>query len=131
MASTKSKSPTPVVYEYATCSTCKKALAYLRDAGVEAKTIPIATQAPSAETLMSWFAKSGLPAKKFFNTSGQSYRALVSDKGKDWVAARNDAQIAALLSKDGKMIKRPIALIGARVLVGFRQDEWAAALAGR
>ena len=113
-------------YEYASCSTCRKAKKWLADHKVAVDVIPIVERPPSAAELSGLITKSGEPAKKWFNTSGQSYRALVAERGKDAVAALSDADIVALLAKDGKLIKRPVLVAGNRVLIGFREEAYSA-----
>ena len=91
---------------YPKCSTCKKAQAWLDTHGLSYQVRDIKTQNPSEEELRRWHSESGLPLKRFFNTSGQ----------------------LALLATDGMLVKRPILLTGSKVLVGFKEAEWAAAL---
>ncbi len=113
------------VYEYAGCDTCKKAKAWLKSEGITVKLIPIVDQPPNAKTLAALIKRSGLPAKKWINTSGQSYRALVASIGAAGVAALSEAELIAKLAADGKMIKRPVLVSEDRVLVGFKPDEYA------
>ena len=114
---------------YAGCSTCKKAQAWLTARGVTARVRPIVDQPPTPAELDAWIAASGLPVRKWLNTSGQSYRAI----GKDKVSAAADAEIAAWLAADGKLVKRPVLVRdegrGLRVMVGFKPEEWAEAFA--
>lgn len=117
------------LYAYAGCSTCKKAIAWLRDAKVAVDVVPIVERPPSAAALTKLIARSGLPAKKWFNTSGESYRTLVRERGKDAVAALDDAAITQLLAADGKMIKRPVLVTDDAVLVGFDEARYSALLA--
>ncbi len=121
---------TPTVYAYASCDTCRKALAWLRAHQVEPRVVPIVDAPPSAQELKALVAKAGLPVRKWFNTSGQSYRALVAERGKDAVAALTDAEVVALLAADGKLIKRPVLVDGERVLVGFDAAAYEAAYGG-
>ena len=113
-------------YEYAACSTCKKAKKWLEQNHVPFRAVPIVEQTPTADELTRLVAASGLPAKKWFNTSGQSYRALVAERGKDAIDALGDAAIVKLLAKDGKLIKRPVLVAKDRVLVGFKEPEYEA-----
>ncbi len=113
-----------VVYSYSGCGTCKKALKWLEGKGVPLDVRPIVDAPPSAKELAELIAKSGVPASKWFNTSGLSYRALVQEKGKDAVAALTEAQIVKLLAADGKLIKRPVVIAGAKVLVGFKEPAY-------
>jgi arsenate reductase len=114
------------LYEYAACSTCKKARKWLDERGVPYEAIPIATRTPSQTELRRLVKASGLPARKWFNTSGQSYRELVKQRGKEAVEALSEGEITALLAKDGKLIKRPVLVQGDRVLVGFREEDYEA-----
>jgi arsenate reductase len=110
------------VLSYAGCTTCKKALQWLDAHGVRADVRPIVDQPPTAEELKTWIAASGLPVRKWLNTSGQSYRAI----GKAKVDAADDAELLRWLAADGKLVKRPVLVKGKRVLVGFREEEYAA-----
>ena len=112
--------------EYPKCSTCKKAKAWLEAAGVDFIDRHIVENNPTAEELKQWHATSGLPLKKFFNTSGQLYRALSLSKK---LPDMTQAEQYALLASDGMLVKRPILVLDdGRVLVGFQQDQWAEAL---
>ena len=119
------------VWHYAGCGTCKKALRWLDQHGVAYRAIPIVEQPPSLAELQAMVKASGLSARKWLNTSGGSYRALVAERGKDAVEALDDAALLGLLAADGKMIKRPVVRAGDTVLVGFREDAYAAALRPR
>ena len=101
---------------YPRCSTCQKAKKYLEDRGLSFALRDIKLQPPTAE---------GLPLKRFFNTSGQSYRAL--DLARRLPEMDEDAQLA-LLATDGMLVKRPILVTEDTVLVGFREKEWTEAL---
>lgn len=111
----------PLLLSYAGCGTCKKALAWLRTHGVDVTVRPIVDQPPTAAELAKWIPASGLPVRKWLNTSGQSYRAI----GKGTIDAADDATLARWLSEDGKLIKRPVLVVGDRVLVGFREEQYA------
>jgi arsenate reductase len=115
----------PLVFSYAGCGTCKKALAWLDARGIAVEVRPIVDQPPTPEELERWIPASGKPVQKWLNTSGQSYRAL----GKAKVDAATDAQLRAWLAKDGKLVKRPVLVHGKTVLVGFKEEEWAALFA--
>lgn len=107
------------------CTTCKKALLFLESRGVAPQIRDIRTQRPSAEELSLWQQVSGLPLKRFFNTSGQQYRALgLSGR----LPGMDEAQQLELLASDGMLVKRPILAGDGFVLVGFRQKEWEAIL---
>lgn len=110
------------ILSYAGCGTCKKALKWLDEHGVDVAVRPIIEQPPTADELARWIPASGLPVRKWLNTSGQSYRAL----GKARVDAASDEEIMRWLAEDGKLVKRPVLVKGNKVLVGFREDDYAA-----
>ncbi|MGM9654401.1 MAG: arsenate reductase family protein [Butyricicoccaceae bacterium] len=110
---------------YPKCSTCQKAKAFLDQAGVSYELRDIKLQKPSQEELRRWQAESGLPLKKFFNTSGLQYRAL--ELAKRLPQMSEDEQFA-LLASDGMLVKRPLLIGDGFVLAGFRQGEWEAKL---
>ena len=110
------------VWHYPGCSTCRKALAHLRAQGVAHEAIDIVLTPPDRATLRDAWQRSGLPLRKFFNTSGQSYRQ--GGFGERLATMSDDAQLDALVA-DGKLIKRPLVLAGDRVLVGFAPEVWA------
>jgi len=112
----------PLLLHYAGCSTCRKARAWLAAHDVEARERPIVEEPPTKAELAKWIPASGLPVRKWLNVSGQSYRAL----GKERVAAMSDAQLIEALSRDGKLVKRPVLVDGPRVLVGFDAAAYAA-----
>ena len=110
---------------YSRCTTCRKAQKWLDEKGFAYELRDIKTQNPSEEELKAWIASSGLPIRRFFNTSGLQYRALsLSEK----LEKMDDDEKIALLATDGMLVKRPILLTGERVLVGFKEEEWSAAL---
>lgn len=114
-----------VVYQYPNCSTCRKALKFLDEAGVDFKSKDIVTTPPSKVLLGKAHQLSGFPIKKLFNTSGQSYR----DGGfKDSLPTMTEEEALAALASDGKLIKRPLVLGDGFVLIGFREDDWREAL---
>jgi arsenate reductase len=113
------------VYHHPTCSTCKKALAWLQQQRVAVTPVPIAEAPPTADQLEAAITRSGLPAKRFFNTSGQSYRGGGWSAKVDQLSLREAAEA---LAADGMLIKRPLLLRGDVVLVGFSEPAWAAAL---
>ncbi|MBN8615853.1 MAG: Spx/MgsR family RNA polymerase-binding regulatory protein [Deltaproteobacteria bacterium] len=119
----------PKIWGYAGCSTCKKALKWLEAHGVEHESIPIVESPPSLAELRKLVQKSGLPARKWINASGQSYRALIESRGKEAVEKLTDGELLDLLAKDGKMIKRPVLAVGDVVLVGFSEPAYEAQLA--
>ena len=111
----------PLVLSYSGCSTCQKALKWLAARGVEADVRAIVDQPPTKAELDQWIEKSGKPVTKWLNTSGLSYRAL----GKAKIEAASETEVKKLLAADGKLVKRPVLVMGATVLVGFKEDEWA------
>ena len=113
------------VYQYPKCGTCRKALKFLDAEGVDYRAEDIVTNPPSKALLKKALEQSGLPVRKFFNTSGQSYR---QGGFKEKLATMTDAQALAALAADGKLIKRPLVVDDDLVLVGFREDEWRDAL---
>ncbi len=115
------------VYQYPACSTCKKALKWLDEHDVAHKRVHIAENPPS-KALLKRAIDSGLPLKALFNTSGESYR---NGNFKEKLATMSDAEAFAALAKDGKLIKRPLVIAEGVALVGFKEDEWARALARR
>lgn len=107
------------LYSYAKCSTCRKAIAWLKEQGLQPEPIDITAQPPSLAELQSGLEQLG--RRRLFNTSGQSYRAL----GAGAVQAMDDAQALAALAADGKLIKRPFLISDSgRVLTGFKSEEW-------
>lgn len=108
---------------YPSCSTCKKALKWLDANGIAYSQRHIADDAPTADELTAWIAASGLPFKRFFNTSGKVYRSL--DVKSKLEAGMNGEEAIELLATDGLLVKRPIVVGDGFVLVGFREDEWA------
>lgn len=106
---------------YPKCSTCKKARKFLEEKGVAFEDRDIKEQNPTADELKEWIAKSGLPAKKFFNTSGMLYRQM---ELKDKLPNMSEQEMIELLATDGMLVKRPILVSEDKVLVGFRQAEW-------
>ena len=113
--------------EYPTCSTCKRAKKWLDDHGVSYIDRHIVEDRPTAAELANWQARSGLPVRRFFNTSGMKYRELGVKAKLD--AGMSDAEAFELLATDGMLVKRPIIVAGDTVLVGFREVAWEDALA--
>ena len=114
-----------LLIEYPKCSTCQKAKKWLRETGAAFDCRHIAKENPTAEELRAWQARSGLPLRRFFNTSGMKYRELSL---KDRLPSMSEEEQLQLLSSDGMLVKRPILLGEDFVLLGFREAEWAAAL---
>ena len=111
---------------YPKCSTCKKAQAWLKAQGLDCEVRDIQKDNPTLEELRQWHRQSGLPLKKFFNTSGQLYRSLELSKK---LPGMSDAEQYALLASDGMLVKRPILVTDDnKVLVGFKEDQWAETL---
>jgi arsenate reductase len=106
---------------YPKCTICKKAQAYLDAVGTVYEFRDIKLENPSEEELRQWWKTSGLPLKKFFNTSGLQYKAL---QLKDKLPAMSEEEQLALLASDGMLVKRPLLIGEEFVLVGFRQGEW-------
>lgn len=107
--------------QYPPCSTCQKAKKWLDDHGVAYEARDIKQDNPTQEELRQWQARSGLPLKRFFNTSGQLYRSL---QLKEKLPAMPEAEQLALLAGDGMLVKRPLAVGEDFVLVGFKEAEW-------
>jgi arsenate reductase len=109
------------VYEYANCSTCKKALKFLDQKKVSYERVAIVDQPPTVAELKEMLAHQKGEIKKLFNTSGQLYREFgVSEK----LPSMSEAEALKLLSQHGKLVKRPFVLTGKQGLVGFKEDEW-------
>ncbi len=110
-----------LLIEYPKCSTCQKAARWLTEKGFSFERRHIKEKNPSAEELKQWHRLSGLPLKRFFNTSGLLYKELGL---KDKLPGMSEEEQYALLASDGMLVKRPILIQGERVLVGFREKEW-------
>ena len=110
---------------YPKCTTCKKAQAWLTDNGISFDLRDIKTENPTEAELRAWHSRSGLPLKKFFNTSGLQYKAL---QLKDTLPTMTEDEMYALLATDGMLVKRPMLITEDTVLVGFKEADWAAAL---
>ena len=106
---------------YDRCSTCQKAKAWLDGRGVEYTARPIKEQNPTAAELKGWLAQSGLPIKRFVNTSGLLYKSMGL---KDKLPGMSDGQVCELLATDGMLVKRPILITDRGVCPGFRPAEW-------
>ena len=106
---------------YPKCSTCKKAEKWLEAKGIDFEKRDIKTENPSAVELKEWYQKSGLPLKRFFNTSGNLYKEM---KLKDRLPEMSEEEQIELLSTDGMLVMRPILVDGDAVLVGFKEKEW-------
>lgn len=110
---------------YPKCSTCQKAKAWLDQRGISYDLRDIKLNNPTAEELTAWYQKSGLPLKKFFNTSGLQYKALGL---KDKLPEMSEEEQLKLLATNGMLVKRPLIVDGDRVLTGFKMAEWEALL---
>ena len=111
--------------QYPPCSTCQKAKKWLDERGIVYTARHIKEDNPTADELRAWIAASGLPIKRFFNTSGLVYKNLGL---KDKLPAMSEEEQIALLASDGMLVKRPLLIGGGKVLVGFKPAEWEAAL---
>jgi arsenate reductase len=110
---------------YPKCTTCRKAKQWLEANGVLFEERHIKENKPTIEELKKWHEKSGLPLKRFFNTSGQLYREM---KLKDRLPTMSEDEQYELLASDGMLVKRPVLIGDDFVLVGFKESEWKAAL---
>lgn len=107
--------------EYPKCTTCKKAKKWLDDHGIAYEDRHIKEQNPTAEELAIWYQKSGLPIKRFINTSGMLYREM---NLKDKLPTMTEEEILELLATDGMLVKRPLVIGDDVVLTGFKEAEW-------
>ncbi|MFP3917870.1 arsenate reductase family protein [Lysinibacillus telephonicus] len=106
---------------YPRCTTCKKAQKWLDENGIKYEALHIVEQTPTKEQLKSLWEKSGLPLKKFFNTSGMKYKSLGL---KDKLTTMTEDEQLELLASDGMLIKRPIVTDGQKVTLGFKEQEF-------
>ena len=107
--------------QYPKCSTCQKAKQWLEDHGVSYTARHIVEENPTEQELSQWIARSGLPIKRFFNTSGLKYTAL---ELKDKLPLMSEEEMVALLATDGMLVKRPLLIGEDTILVGFKPQEW-------
>lgn len=110
-----------LVLVYRKCSTCQKALKWLEERGAEFEERPIVDENPTYEELKAWHAKSRLPLKKFFNTSGLLYKEM---KLRDKLPEMTEDEQLKLLATNGMLVKRPLVVGEDFVLTGFREKEW-------
>lgn len=110
---------------YPKCTTCQKAKAWLDSQGVAYDLRDIKLQNPTLEELTAWYQKSGLPLKKFFNTSGLLYKSM---ELKTKLPTMTEDEMLALLATDGMLVKRPLLIGDEFVLVGFKDARWAEVL---
>ena len=113
---------------YPKCTTCQRARAWLEERGLSFEVRDIKADNPTREELGAWYAGSGLPLKRFFNTSGLQYKALGL---KEKLPAMSEDEQLDLLATDGMLVKRPVLVGEDFVLTGFRETEWTAALEKR
>ena len=108
---------------YPNCTTCQKARKWLDDNKIEYEIRDIKLDNPTLDELSEWYKKSGLPLKKFFNTSGLLYKSLDL---KNKLPTMSEDEMLALLASDGMLVKRPLLIGDSVVLVGFKEAEWRA-----
>ena len=111
--------------EYPKCSTCQKAKKWLDEHQISYEDRHIVENNPTFEELKDWYERSGLPLKKFFNTSGMLYKEM---KLKDKLPEMSEEEQLKLLATNGMLVKRPLIVDGDRVLTGFKMAEWEAFL---
>ena len=111
--------------QYPPCSTCQKAKKWLDEHNLSYEDRNIKTQTPSYEELKAWYNESGLPLKRFFNTSGLAYKAL---NLKERLSQMSEEAQLQLLSSDGMLVKRPLLICEDKILVGFKEAEWSTIL---
>lgn len=107
--------------QYPKCSTCKKAEKWLKEHNMEYESRHIKEENPTKEELEEWIARSGLPVRRFFNTSGMLYREMGL---KDKLGEMSEEEQIALLATDGMLVKRPLLVTENTVKVGFKEAEW-------
>ena len=110
---------------YRKCGTCRKAMKWLKEQGLDYEFRDIQQEKPTEAELREWIPKSPLTPAKFFNTSGGAYRELGV---KERLKSMSDDEIIGLLATDGMLVKRPVLVSGESVLAGFKQEEWEEAL---
>jgi arsenate reductase len=108
-------------YWYPKCGTCRKAKKWLDEHRMDVQAVHIVENPPTKAELTEFYRKSGLPLKKFFNTSGMKYRQLGL---KEKVNTASEEELLEILASDGMLIKRPILTDGTRVLVGFQEEQY-------
>ncbi len=114
--------PKPRVYTLTTCDTCRKAVRFLRDRGIDFTEIPIRQHPPTNDELRHMLALTGGELRRLFNTSGQDYKAMGM---KDRLPGLSENEAIALLAANGNLVKRPFLLTETGGAVGFREEEWA------
>jgi len=111
----------PVILCYEKCTTCKKALKWVEEKGYEVEIRPIKEENPSIVEIKKWHQQSGLPLKRFFNTSGNLYK---EQKLKDKLPDMSEEEQYQLLSTDGMLVKRPLLVTDKGVCPGFQEEQW-------
>lgn len=111
----------PTMYCYTRCGTCQKAKKWLKEQAVEVTEIAIDKTPPSKGELTEWIKQSGLPLKRFFNTSGKIYKDL---NLKEKLKTMSEEEQIELLAQNGMLIKRPLVIANSGILVGFKEEEW-------
>ena len=114
-----------IFIEYPKCTTCKKAKKWLDDKGIEYTDRHIVEDNPTFDELKLWYEKSGLPLKRFFNTSGLLYKSM---ELKDKLATMSEDEQLTLLASNGMLVKRPLLITDNAVIPGFREKEWEQAI---
>ncbi len=117
----------PLLVYYPKCGTCRKAIKWLAEKGIDVNERHIVEHPPTRNELEVWHRASGLELKKFFNTSGRKYRELDL---KERIPSATHAELLDILASDGMLVKRPVLVTNDKVLVGFRETEWEQALQG-
>lgn len=108
---------------YPKCTTCQKARKWLDENNIPYELRDIKTEKPTKEELAEWYKQSGLPLRKFFNTSGLLYKSM---ELKDKLPAMSEDEMLSLLAADGMLVKRPLLIGDGWVLVGFKEADWIA-----
>jgi arsenate reductase len=111
----------PTILCYPKCGTCQKAEKWLKTNNIAFQYRPIKEESPTVDELTKWILSSGLPISKFFNTSGLLYK---EQNMKDKVKVLSNEELITILASNGLMVKRPLLLLGNKVLVGFKEEEW-------
>ena len=106
---------------YPKCTTCQKAKKWLDDNNIQYELRDIKLENPTLSELTAWYAKSGLPIRKFFNTSGLLYKAM---ELKNKLPSMSEQEMLALLASDGMLVKRPLLVLDEFVLTGFKENDW-------
>lgn len=110
-----------IILHYPKCTTCKKAIKFLKDNNIKFTERDIVKDNPKQEEIKKWIKQSGIDIKKFFNTSGMKYREM---NLKERLKQLTDEEKIKILSKDGMLVKRPLLITEDKILVGFKEKEW-------